>query len=476
MSARALSFSTVASFTTIVLAAAFMGCAVAPADHTDPAAAEASDEGQLSTLTTFGKSLVGTYMRIDGAGSLVRLTLDAAGSFKSDREVQCFRAPCPTIQDTGRFAASGTGTSGTLTLKSTTGSITSYAVVLQNTGAILDLTNSGKTQHMSRAPMICGGITAKACGSMVATVETVGGRPALYVQTLDGSTRRRLFFNNLGEDLSGTDDLPNGVNDASIGAILGMSFSANGARVAAVVGIAVDQSEVIVVDLDTGIGHVASHNTQYVMGTPDWSLDGTKVSYAMSVMGATYLEYFTTDLTAHAISQVTSGTGLPGVGEGIGMRSRLNAGADAILFSRSVGMGPPPVEDRISNVQRVPLTTGVIADVATDIAGSTVDVSRDEKKALVLRVLSIGNDGIVDRALFVRDLATGTERNLLAHGQIESAVFTNDGTTAIALIDTYTPADGTYAYSAKRIDLATGLTTSIAVPKTATRAELFIAK
>ena len=45
------------------------------------------------------------------------------------------------------------------------------------------------------------------------------------------------------------------------------------------------------------------------------------------------------------------------------LRSRLNAAGDAILFSRSVGMTPPPVEDRISNVQRVPLATGVVATV-----------------------------------------------------------------------------------------------------------------
>jgi hypothetical protein len=477
MPTRALSLSLVSfpAFTAVLLAAAVSGCAAAPQDADDSQGS--TEEQSIISLSTFGKSLVGTFTRLDGSGAPERLTLAADGTYAADRVVQCFRAPCPMIHETGRFTATGTGTTGTLTLKSSNGTTQTFAVTSQNAGAVLELSAAGRTQHMARAPMVCGGITGRTCASMAATVEIENGRPALYVQTLDGSVRRRLFLNHIVDNVSGNDEtFPLEANDTTVGAIDGLAFSADGARLAFVASPAMDASQVIILDLDTGIGHVASRTNQYVMGRPDWSRDGKKLAYAMSVRSPLELEFFTTDLVAQTATQITAGTGLPGLGNGLGMRSRLNTAGDAILFSRAAGAAPGPVDDRLSDVDRVALATSVVSDLASGIVGTAVDLSRDEKKALVLRVLSIGNDGVVDSELRVHDFATGAEKVLLPHGQIESATFAPDGTTALALIDTYAPADGSFTYSAKRVNLATGASTNVAVPSKAWRLEVFLAR
>ena len=227
-------------------------------------------------------------------------------------------------------------------------------------------------------------------------------------------------------------------------------------------------------DLDTGLGHVASPNMQYIMGSADWSPDGTKLAYAMSVRGPTDLDLFMTDLSARSVTRVTSTNGTLNPGDGIGMRSRFDALADAILYSRSEGSTSGG--DWITGTSRARLSDGAVTALEHGVTGATADVARDQKHVLVVRQLSVDSNGIVDAQLVLRTVSTGSERVLLPHGQIQSATFASDGVSALAMINGYSASNPVDSYSFKRVSLSTGSVTNIRVPAAATRAEVYIAK
>jgi len=298
---------------------------------------------------------------------------------------------------------------------------------------------------------------------LLATVEIEGSKHALYVQSLEGAGRRRIRFENVHTTIPGEDFPDLAVDDTRIIAFPGLSFSPDGKKLAVVASLGFDESQVVIVGIDDGSRQVASHNGQYVMGDPDWSVDGKTIAYAMSTKPiATYLEIFTTVLATNAIEQITNTGGLPHVGVGLGAPLRFDFETKAILFSELRTMEAPPY-GYSSTLKRVALKSHGIDTLATGITGVIADAYRDQSRLLVVRRLSVDSSGVEDSALVLRDTASGTERTLFPHGQIVDAVFDATHENAMITVDAFGPTTD-HAYSFRKIRVADGSVQTLPMP------------
>ncbi|MFO0557847.1 MAG: hypothetical protein U0269_07490 [Polyangiales bacterium] len=304
----------------------------------------------------------------------------------------------------------------------------------------------------------------------LATVEQEGPRPALYVQRPDGTERRRLRFDRVTNSIPDNVDPVLEVRDDRIIAMPYLTFSPDGGQLAVVLSVAHDESQIIVLDLAAGTGRVASLNMQYIMGPAAWSADGNTLAYAMNVaLPITQrLDLFTTTLSTMAVRRVTNTNGVPGIGNGIGLRTRV-AGDGTLLFGVSTGDTGAPLFDRITGVRRS-LLDGTISDVALSITGMAHEASRDRASVLVARHTSVGGDGTFDAQLVLRSASAGAERTLLASGQIIAAEFDATDRYALGLIDHWTAASDVHSYEWRVVEIATGAVESVEIPRVASAA------
>ncbi len=234
--------------------------------------------------------------------------------------------------------------------------------------------------------------SAVVAAARVAYVIQEGGRPALYVQNADGTGRTRIHF-------SGAQSLPGNlgdllVQDDRILALGPLAWSPDGRKLAVVVTLAYDQSELVVLDADGGNAREASLNSQIIMTAPDWSPDGTKLAYGMSTQPrAMGVQLFVTDLAANAWRQVTTGdpVGTPGTD----VRWSSDGGT---LYLWQTLRTPSLDSDWLSRISAVDPASGGTHVLVDSVAGMVQEVSRTSTWALVLRTVSqpSGQDGVRD--------------------------------------------------------------------------------
>lgn len=311
----------------------------------------------------------------------------------------------------------------------------------------------------------------------LASVEQEGPRPALYIQRPDGTERRRLRFDRVTNTIPENDDPVLNVSDDRIIAMPFMTFSPNGAYLAVVLSVAHDESQIVVLDVAAGTGRVASLNMQYIMGPPAWSADSNTLAYAMNVglPITARLELFTTTLSTLAVHRVTNTGGIPNIGNGVGLRTRI-ASDGALLFGVTDGEGPAPLFDRLTGIRRS-LLDGTLSNLERSMTGMAFEAARNSTHVLVARRLAVAPDGSIDAQLVLRNMTTMTERVLLPHGPIADAQFDSNDTYAKALTDRYDVGSDTHGYEWHVINVASGATESFVVPRAASaaiRTELYI--
>ena len=265
----------------------------------------------------------------------------------------------------------------------------------------------------------------------VAYVGQEGGRAALFVQDADGGSRMRIRFTG-AQEMPGNPDVVPPVLDENVLALGPLSWSPDGRRLAVVVTLAYDQSEIVVVNADGTAARVASLNTQIIMTGVDWSPDGTRLAYGMSTLpGAGGVLLFETDLSANTWRQVTKDTPVGSAPVDV----RWNGDGTALYFWQNVGQTPSPSSEWIARVSQLEAATGAVRVVADSVVGSIQDVGRGGTWALVLRKVSRneGEDWVRD---LVRRPLIGLGPELkLAEGNLLWARASADDRAATLLSD-----------------------------------------
>lgn len=285
---------------------------------------------------------------------------------------------------------------------------------------------------------------------LVAFVGQEAGKPALYVQNADGSGRRRIHFAGAVE-LPGNPDAVPPVRDEYVLALGPLSWSPDGRRLAVVVTLAFDQSEVVVVDADGTNATVASLNTQIVLSGVDWSPDGKRLVYALSTrVGAAGVQVFTTDVDARTWRQVTNGAPVGSAGTDVRWASD-----GRILLWRTIGQTPAPEFDWVTRVSRVDPATGAAQVVLDSVKGMVQDVARDGTWAVVLRTASqaAGQDAVKDLVRMPL-VGEGPERQLARGNLLLARLSTDD--RALSLIGDSDPTTATTTYVASTLPVSGG--------------------
>ncbi len=237
-----------------------------------------------------------------------------------------------------------------------------------------------------------------------------GGRPAVWVQRLDGTMRRQLHFDGVTDAVPDQDDRVPPVSDARVIAVHYLAWSPDGAHVAAVVSTAVDQSEVVVLDAVNGGGAVASANGQYVMPALDWSADGRRLAFVMSTAPrAGGLELITADVPAHRWQFATRGASL----RGLSVRVRFDPTGASVTYSRIDAEEPTNPWNSRSSLHRVTLATGADATLASDLVGRIDAIARDGGSVWLTRVIRATTGGSSDNAVIARTVPGGAETTLI---------------------------------------------------------------
>lgn len=242
--------------------------------------------------------------------------------------------------------------------------------------------------------------------SRVAITTREAGTAVLYIQNMDGTDRQRVHFDGIDDDIPGNESpiiLP--VTDESILAMGPVRWSPDGSRLAVVVTVAFDQSQVVVMNGDGSDKRAASPNQQIILGDVSWSPDGGRIAYTMSTLPhASGVDLFTTDLESNRVTRITTGAGLgvPGV------ETAWSAGGGQLFVSRVTGTGSAPLFEYTSAVNRIDLGTLQQTPVATGIAGEIAAISGGGDYVIIVRRAGETSSGWLEH-LVRRDLGTGGE-------------------------------------------------------------------
>ena len=303
--------------------------------------------------------------------------------------------------------------------------------------AILTLAACGDdtvTAPAAQAPN--GAVVATALkNDLLATIESEGRWPALYIQQGDGKGRFRVHFENVHDPIDGNwpiEMLP--VTDDRILALGPAKWSPDGQQLAVVVTIGFDQSQVVVMNADGRNIRTASPNGQIILGDIDWSPDSRRIAYAMSTRPhAQGVDLFVTDLYMDRVQRVTFDGRFSVFDE-----YRFDARGTGLWFTQFEGW----TEDNRNRVSRVYHATldGVVTGVPEKIVGNTQGLSRDGQWAIVLRH---AKDSDLAMELYRVPLARGEEL-LLAAGELMYAEMV-EGDDEAVLVGT-SRATGTTSY------------------------------
>lgn len=239
-------------------------------------------------------------------------------------------------------------------------------------------------------------------------------RQAIWIQRPDGTARQQLRFTGVTDPVPDQDDRVPAVSDTSVVSVHHVAWSPDGLHLAAVVSTAIDQSEVVVLDVERGGGYVASANGQYVMPAIDWSPDGRRLAFVMSTQPrAGGLELIEADLGAHTWRFVTERMSL----RGLSIVLRYDTAGAAVTWSRIDREEPTNPWNSHSSLHRVNLATRAVTDVAADLVGRIDATTRDGATTFLVRTLRAGTDGSRETALLSRTIAGGAETTVLNGGE-----------------------------------------------------------
>jgi Tol biopolymer transport system component len=272
-----------------------------------------------------------------------------------------------------------------------------------------------RTAHFLAAAALAS-LVAAACDShgtdpdvqtrRVALATRESGRARLVLQDLDGSSRERIHFDGIRDDIPGNfpqELLP--VTDETILALSSVRWSPDGTKLAAVVTVAFDQSEVVVMDADGGNPRAASPNTQIILSSVAWSPDGSRLAYTMSTLPhALGVDLFVTDLVTNRVTRVTTGANLGLAGLQLGWA----ANGSSLYVSRVTGEGGAPLFERTSSISRIDVTTGAMTPVVADLAGEVFGIAAGGDFAILLRRTGRNGSDYLERVVR-RGLPGGTE-------------------------------------------------------------------
>jgi dipeptidyl aminopeptidase/acylaminoacyl peptidase len=268
----------------------------------------------------------------------------------------------------------------------------------------------------------------------IAQVEQVGARPALYIMREDGTGRAQVHFDGAADDISGNmgdDILP--VRDDRILAMGPVKWSPDGERLAIVVTLAFDQSQIVIVDRDGGNARTASVNSQIIMSDIAWSPDGKHIAYLMSTLPrALGRDLFVTDLEENRVRRITNGANY-------GIVALAWNGSD-ILLAESTGEQGGEVSNTVSRILRIDAATGATTVLASDIVGTVRGVAPGGGWFIVLRNRErAGSDYLRD---VVRVTLPGrAEKTLLASQRTIGAEITGDSRRVLLIVNGGTGGD-----------------------------------
>jgi dipeptidyl aminopeptidase/acylaminoacyl peptidase len=231
-------------------------------------------------------------------------------------------------------------------------------------------------------------------------------QPALFVLDSDGTARSRIHFDGVSDDVPG--NLPPfilPVRDASIRALGPVRWSPDGNHLAAVVTVAFDQSQIVVMNNDGSDKRTASINTQIIMSGIAWSPDASRLAYTMSTTaGAGGIDLFITEIESSRVTRLTEGAalGVPGVS------LAWSADGEAVIWSEITGTGPEPLFQRISNVNRVDIETDIESTLGVDITGQIFGITDDGQHVVIVRRVADAGTQFLEEVV-VRRLADGQE-------------------------------------------------------------------
>ena len=285
---------------------------------------------------------------------------------------------------------------------------------------------------------------------VVAQVELNGARPELYIQDVTGTERTRVRFTGAADPIPGNSPLVPAFTDENLLALGPLQYSPDGSRIAMVATLAHDQSEVIVANADGSSPRVASINYLYVITDIDWSADGNKLAYGMGTQGPSRgVEIFTTELSTIEVRKVTTGAGL-GV---YSAEIRFSNDGRQIRYGRATEEVISPINNRISELHTVDLSTLANTVTASGLLGDINGVARDGSWVLLLRNVSVNGDGSFVRTLVKRELPSGRETEVGTRGRLQYAEVL-PGDHEVLVVSELSSATNDYQYTI--VDLSTG--------------------
>ena len=286
-------------------------------------------------------------------------------------------------------------------------------------------------------------VLAAACGEsstgparlpslQVATVEFLGMRPALYIDSTGAAARTRIHFAGAEDPIPGNDPLVPRLTDDNLLALGPLAWSPDGRRLAFVATVAFDEGQVAVLDATTGATRIASINTQVIPTTLDWAPGGDRLLYGMSTRAhALGVELFTTDLATNRVQQLTDGVGVNPVQGAF----RFDATGAGVFFSRVTGDGGAPAFEPVNEVVRLDPASGAITRIAGDVVGSVQAIAHSGTWALVIRHKGRLADGSWDESLVRVSLVGDAPRVLVDGGRLAYARLTNDDARVLLVSD-----------------------------------------
>ena len=291
---------------------------------------------------------------------------------------------------------------------------------------------------------------------LLATVESEGRRPALFIQRADGSERFRVRFVNVHDKIPGNwpaEMLP--VTDDRILALGPAKWSPDGQQLAVIVTLGFDQSQVVVMNADGRNIRTASPNGQIILGDVDWAPDSRKIAYTMSTRPhAQAVDLFVTDLVKDDVQRITV-DGRFGVFD----EYRFDAASAGLWYTQFEGWAADG-RNRLSRVYHASLA-GQVDGVPTKLVGNPQGLSRDGGTALALRYTR-DSWSVME---FVRtSLATG-EETVLGMGELWYAELL-EGDDAAVLVGA-SRATGGVGYFLVGIGAPDDVRGEVAVPKAA---------
>jgi dipeptidyl aminopeptidase/acylaminoacyl peptidase len=290
------------------------------------------------------------------------------------------------------------------------------------------------------SPAVRALVSPAPAGDRLATVESDGSIPMLYLQHADGSARVRVHFDHVSNHVTGNyspRQLP--VTDETILAIPRVKWSPDGRYLAVIVAPSTEALQVVLVSADGRALRTVSPNSQYLWGDVEWSPDARRIAYIVATGPfGSRPDLFVTDLGADRVTRVTTGSRLSGYDV-----VRFDPSGQRLYFTERLGF----TEDGVNGLARlasVDLTSGTVTTADT-VVGEPQGLPRDGSWALFMRWSAV-NPGA--RELFRR--ATDGSETVLASGDLRQAVVLEGDREA--LLHATLPKEAAESYSVIGLD------------------------